>query len=67
MLKHALSSKMPAHQCGATGAAEPIAALAGGSLSTAEAIRRAPELLRARAAELAPRWGSLSSPREGRL
>jgi glycerate kinase len=35
---------------------DEIAALAGDSVSAAEAIRRAPELLRARAAELAPRW-----------
>jgi glycerate kinase len=37
---------------------DEITALADGTVSAAEAIRRAPELLRARAAELAARWGS---------
>jgi hypothetical protein len=40
---------------------DEITALADGTVSAAEAIRRAPELLRARAAELAPRWGALLS------
>ena len=37
-----------------------ITALADGTISEAEAIRRAPELLRARAAELSSRWASLA-------
>ena len=37
-----------------------ITALADGTISEAEAIRRAPELLRARAAELSSRWTSLA-------
>ncbi|MBV8898816.1 MAG: glycerate kinase [Verrucomicrobia bacterium] len=35
---------------------DEVAALAGGSVPTAEAMRRAPELLRACAAEVAARW-----------
>ena len=35
---------------------DEIASLTGGTVSAAEAIRRAPELLRARAAEFAARW-----------
>jgi glycerate kinase len=41
---------------------DEITALADGMVSAAEAIRRAPELLRARAAEFAARWRS-SLPR----
>ena len=37
---------------------DEITALADGSISTAEAIRRAPELLRVRAGELVSRWRS---------
>jgi hypothetical protein len=37
---------------------DEIPALADGPISAAEAIRRAPELLRARAGELASRWNS---------
>jgi glycerate 2-kinase len=37
---------------------DEITALADGPISAAEAIRRAPELLRARAGELASRWNS---------
>jgi glycerate 2-kinase len=37
---------------------DEITALADGPISAAEAIRRAPELLRARAGELASRWHS---------
>jgi glycerate kinase len=59
------TGEMLAHALGCSGADRVViglggsaTALADGTVSAAEAIRRAPELLRARAAELAARWRS---------